>query len=244
MSKIGVVLSSLFLVVLTANLFPRIAGLAHRSEDLATYLSSCIRFMMFFSIPAVAYVSLFAGEVVGMLFGRGRLGVGDQIGVALVLAIVVVGVPLALLRDILNRACFALDLKTVPFCALAGAVAANIVLSALLSPTFGVLGIAWSLVLSLAANAAILCLIVRRRIGEFNAALVFAVAALYVATAGMLLIPSYFVDLRSLWWLLWLPYFGIYVIILRGLNNAEARHVLGVAHATVRGIIFRVQRRR
>lgn len=243
--KVGMLFSSVFLVFLTGTLFPRMSVIAAgaSAEEFSGYLERCIRLLMLLLLPVVVYLADNALGVAELLFGRGRASSGDQQAIGALLAIVLYGVPFALVRDVLNRACFSMDMASAPLKALGFSCAVNVGVCFALVGTVGVAGVGWALVASLAFNSTILGWMLRRRGLGVNwlRLLWFGLLCVVVSLITLSIIEH---ANRSEWaWLvLWIPYFATYIALLWALRVIDAIQFVHGVQEALGQIGFRLRR--
>lgn len=165
-NKLSMVFLSVFLVFLTASLFPRIAAVSARNDqaELFRYLTACIRLVVMCSIPAVIYMNFYAVEIVGLLFQRGNFMIDDVVKVASVFSVVLLALPFCLLRDIMNRVFFSHGNTLTPVLLSLTALSINFSLSYMLYQRYGLVGLAASTVVSTIFNSLVVIFLVQRKI--------------------------------------------------------------------------------
>lgn len=152
--KLNLIFLSIFLVFLTATLFPKIARLVASDirKDLDEYINLCLRTIFLAAMPIVIFMVFYARPLVELLFQRGKFSEVDTANVASVLAVVLTAVPFALGRDLLNRVFFSKGNASRPLLISITALIMNLILSILSYQPYGTIGLAWSIVLSTIAS--------------------------------------------------------------------------------------------
>jgi putative peptidoglycan lipid II flippase len=157
----------LFSVAVSAVLFPRISGLAARGDidGFARTFAAGARTILFLLLPAAAVSIVLAEPITRLLFQHSSFTATDTHHVAQTLvafSLGLIGNGLALL---LTRAFFALQLPRVPTQVAFGNLFLNAILDLALYKPLGAAGIALSTAVVTTVNAAILLVLLRRRIG-------------------------------------------------------------------------------
>jgi len=165
-NKLSMVFLSVFLVFLTASLFPRIAAVSARNDEaeLFRYLTGCIRLVVMCSIPVVIYMSFYSVEIVRLLFQRGNFMSDDVVKVASVFSVVLLALPFCLVRDIMNRVFFSYGNTLTPVLLSLVALSINFSLSYGLYQQYGLVGLAASAVVSIVFNSLVVIFLVQRKI--------------------------------------------------------------------------------
>ncbi|MDO9599837.1 MAG: lipid II flippase MurJ [Azoarcus sp.] len=228
-SKLSMIFLSVFLVFLTASLFPRIAVVAARTDqaELFKYLNDCIRLVAICSVPVVIYMSFYSAEIVSVLFQRGKFSGDDVVRVAAVFSVALFALPSCLVRDIMNRVFFSHGNTLMPVLLSLAALAINFALSYLLYQEHGLVGLAVSVVVSSALNGVVMTFLVQRKIG-FNLLVpglkVIALCCIGGLVAYLVLgwlhgvFPEY-------WLLLFVPFVLVYLVCLSAFRMKEVQVV-------------------
>jgi putative peptidoglycan lipid II flippase len=218
-NKISLIATSVFLVFLTINLFPKISGLAVSSsrEEMLKYFSSAISIIAFFALPLALYLAFFSKEIVSLLFLRGNFTQSDVLQVAPVFAIIIIGVPFLLLKDLSNRIFFAYGKTGTPVSLCLIAILLNILLCAVLYESYRVAGLAVASVASAVVSFFASIFILGRWLGSDSVGgMLRNAAACLLSSMVSLGVVGYFVAGRSLSWLFFpLPYLLIYLLLVR-----------------------------
>jgi len=229
-NKLNMIFLSVFLVFLTASLFPRIAAVSARNDqaELFRYLMMCIRLLIICSIPAVVYMSFYSVEIVRLLFQRGNFMGDDVAKVASVFSVVLLALPFCLVRDVMNRVFFSHGNTLTPVLLSLSALAINSVLSYMLYQQYGLVGLALSAVVSTLFNSLVVLFLVQHKI-KLN---LLAPCLKILALCSVCGVISYFslewLDglFPNYWLILSIPFFVVYFILLLLLRVREARFVV------------------
>lgn len=225
--KLNLIFLSVFLVFLTATLFPKIARLVadNDRQGLEDYVNLCLRTIFLSAIPIVVFMIFYSRSLVELLFQRGKFSEADAISVAAVLAVILTAVPFALGRDLLNRVFFSRGNTSRPLLISVTALMLNLVFSIFSYQLYGMLGLAWSIVLSTIASFLFATYFVRK---DLNIKLVspnfwtifVSVCCVIPAVALLVLMDAYVPDF---WFLLCLPFASCYFAGLCLCNVREPR---------------------
>jgi len=239
-NKINLMFLSVFLVYLTASIFPRIAAVNATGEidEMYGYLVRCLRLIVLLSVPIVGFIHLYSDQLVELLFLRGNFTVDNVNKVASVLSLVVFALPFCLIRDAMNRVIFASGNTLTPLLLSLVALAINVSIAYLSYKTYGLLGLAFASVVSTMTSCIIVTLLVSKMI-EANLTVVWIgiamISAACTAIAYMLL--SWIGEVFSVHWIvLFFPYLVSYASILYILRVREMHMVVGV----LRGMLGRL----
>ncbi|MDU9037527.1 lipid II flippase MurJ [Pseudomonas corrugata] len=223
-NKLNLIFLSVFLVFLTASLFPRIAAVVARNNqaELLRYLTACIRIVVICSFPIVLYMSFYSHEIVAVLFHRGKFLSGDVIKVASIFSIVLLVMPLCLIRDIMNRVFFSHSNTLTPVLLSLVSLGVNYLVCSLFYIEYGLVALAVAFVASTIVNCTLAIYFVQRdeRLVLFIASskilLICSIGA--VAAYGVL----YWLNqiFASYWLVIFLPFavvyfFGLYLLRVR-----------------------------
>jgi len=231
-NKLNMIFLSVFLVFLTASLFPRIAAVSARGDqdELRRYLAGCIRIIVIFSIPGVVYMSFYSMEIVGLLFQRGNFMNDDVIKVASVFSVALLALPFCLVRDIMNRVFFSYGNTLTPVLLSLAALFINFSLSYTLYQGYGLIGLAVSAVVSTTFNSLAVFFLVQRKI-KFD---LFFPCLRILGLCSICGVIAYF-SLRWLhgvlpgyWLILFFPFFLVYFICLLMFRIKEAQLVIAL----------------
>lgn len=153
-NKLNFIFLSVFLVFLTASLFPRIAAVAARNDyaELMRYLVTCIRVVTICFVPIVLYMSFYSSEIVATLFQRGKFLEEDVAKVATIFSIVLLALPLCLVRDIMNRVFFSYGNTLTPVFLSTIALGVNASICFMFYNRYGLVVLAVSVVISTIIN--------------------------------------------------------------------------------------------
>jgi putative peptidoglycan lipid II flippase len=230
-NKLNMIFLSVFLVFLTASLFPRIAAVSAKNDQvkLFRYLIGCIRIIVICAVPVVIYMNFYSTEIVELLFHRGNFTATDVIKVASVFSVALLAVPFCLIRDIMNRVFFSHGNTLTPVLLSLAALTINYALSYILYQQYAVVGLAASAVASTLFNCLVVVLLVQRRttcnlflpcLKVLTLCCVGGVTAYFPLSWLNNTFPRY-------WLLLSVPFFLIYFLCLLVLRIQEAHFVIG-----------------
>ncbi|CAN1599906.1 murein biosynthesis integral membrane protein MurJ [Pseudomonas mediterranea] len=226
-NKLNLIFLSVFLVFLTASLFPRIAAVAARKDkaELSRYLIACLRIVVICSLPMVIYMSFYAHEIVEILFRRGQFLNDDVIKVASIFSIVLLALPLCLIRDIMNRVFFSHGNTLTPVFLSLFALIINFVICFGFYKEYGLTALAIAAVISTLVNCIVAIYLVQRHTPSvlFLAGIrVLVPCCISGAVAYGVLI--WFDGMFATYWLIiCIPFALVYCICLQVLRVQEAR---------------------
>jgi putative peptidoglycan lipid II flippase len=226
-NKLNLIFLSVFLVFLTASLFPRIAAVSARNEqaELFSYLMGCIRLVVICSVPAVIYMSFYSVEIVGLLFQRGNFLIGDVVKVASVFSVVLLALPFCLVRDIMNRVFFSYGNTSTPVLLSLFALFINFALSYALYQRHGLVGLAFSVVVSTIFNSVLVIFLVERKMKFY----LLVPCLKFLALCSVCGVAAYFslswlhIMFFNYWMVLAIPFALIYFICLLIFRIGEAQ---------------------
>ncbi|HEX8125908.1 MAG TPA: murein biosynthesis integral membrane protein MurJ [Allosphingosinicella sp.] len=122
---------------------------------------------MLLCLPAAAALCVAAGPLIGALFQGGEFSAEDARVTALVLSIIVLGLPAYVLVKVLTPGFYARQDTATPVKTAGVVLLANVALNFLLIPPFGIAGLAAAIAIASWLNCAILYVILHRR-GHFR----------------------------------------------------------------------------
>lgn len=228
-NKLNLVFLSVFLVFLTASLFPRIAAVVGKEdrESLREYLLMCIRLVVIVGVPGVIYMYYYSSEIVSLIFQRGKFMAEDTLKVSAVFSLVLLALPFSLIRDIMNRVFFSHHDTVTPVLLSLGALVVNFLLCYGLSQQYGLVGVAAAAVVSTVLNCGLAVELVRRRIGGgLWMPCVRIISICVMAGAVSTLLLDYLNSQFTLHWiLLCIPFGLVYFLVLLGLGVKEIKFV-------------------
>jgi putative peptidoglycan lipid II flippase len=116
-TKLNLLFLSIFTLILTSSLFPFISSITHNKEytKLKKTLDSWCRNVFLTATPVTIYLAIFSDKFVSLIYQRGQFSATDSQGVANAFTWLILSLPFALSREILNRALFALGKSTTVF---------------------------------------------------------------------------------------------------------------------------------
>lgn len=178
---------SLFGIAFAQAAFPTMAEqiARKRTKDFVRTLTSTIRYVLFFVIPASIFLFLLRAQIVRVLFGGGAFDWEDTILTFQTLGWLSVGVFAQSLLPLLTRAFYVQRKILVPVVASVISILVNTGLALILAPKLGVPGIAIAISVEVILNVAILLVILRWQLGKFDGqAITWSVIRLLFAALG------------------------------------------------------------
>ena len=155
-------------------------------------LSSGIRMMLMFNVPATAGLIALASPIVALLFERGRFTVADTAATAAAVVCYAPGLVGYSTVKIAVPAFYALQNSRVPVAVSMCSMLVNAVLNLILYEVMGYRGLALGTALAALFNASVLLWILRRRLGGLDGGrLATAFLKITIASAGMALAAWY-----------------------------------------------------
>jgi putative peptidoglycan lipid II flippase len=157
----------LFGISIATAALPGISRHAAARDDAAVReaVSSGLRMMLAVNVPATAGLIALATPIVVLIFEHGRFTHGDAVATAAALTYYAPGLVGYSAVKLISPAFYALGTSRLPVMASAASVAVNITLNLMLVRTLGHRGLALGTAISALANAAILLVMLRRRLG-------------------------------------------------------------------------------
>jgi putative peptidoglycan lipid II flippase len=157
----------LFGISIATAALPGISRHAAARDDAAVReaVSSGLRMMLAVNVPATAGLIALATPIVMVIFEHGRFTHGDAVATAAALTYYAPGLVGYSAVKLISPVFYALGTSRLPVMASAASVAVNITLSLMLVRTLGHRGLALGTAISALANAAILLVMLRRRLG-------------------------------------------------------------------------------
>lgn len=237
-NKINMMVLSVFLVFLTASMFPRMAAVSAVGErgEMNGYLVRCLRVIVMLSVPIVGFLHLYSNEIVELLFRRGNFTADDVEKVAMVLSVIVFALPFSLVRDTMNRVIFARGSTVVPLLLALLSLTVNIFIAYVTFRSFGLLGLAFAVVISTIVACVVVTSLVGRII-ETNLLMVWMrMGFLSVSCAGAAYFLIYWMStVTTVHWALFIfPYVMVYVLFLNILRVPETQMALRIVRGRLR----------
>jgi putative peptidoglycan lipid II flippase len=177
-----------FGIALATAALPAMSAQAARGERRAfrATLGFALRLSAFLAVPAALGLALLADPIVAALFERGQFGAAESQRTAQALVGYAAGLPAFSAGRIAAQAFYALGDTRTPVAVSALALAVNVALALALLGPLEHAGLAWASSLSGYANAALLCWLLRGRLGMLGAREQLASLARTLAAAGPL----------------------------------------------------------
>jgi len=153
--------------------------------ELKLTLGDALRPLFFLTLPASVALAILAKPIVQVLYQRGDFGAESTALVAGVLPFFAAGLVALAIVETGARAFYAMQDTRTPLFASLGAIGANLILAYLLARRFGAPGLAASMSATTAIEMVALLIVLRRRIGAFDAAVWTALFKSLMATLIM-----------------------------------------------------------
>lgn len=225
-NKLNMVFVSVYVVFLTASLFPRIAAVAAQNDRVLqlNYLVMCIRVVTILVMPAVIYMYVYSNEIVTLIFQRGQFIVEDSARVSAVFSLILLALPFCLVRDLVNRVFFSNHDTVVPVLMTLFSLCVNFLICFIFYRQFGLSGVASSSVVSTVLHCFLALVLAQRRFG-LNLLVPFLRIALICVSVSMVVggLLHYFGSLFEKYWLLMgIPFYAVYFLILLAIRVKEA----------------------
>ncbi|HEX2764933.1 MAG TPA: murein biosynthesis integral membrane protein MurJ [Allosphingosinicella sp.] len=164
---------------------------AGRPEQAARVQGEAADLAMLLCLPAAAALCAAAGPLIGALFQGGEFSADDARITALVLSIIVIGLPAYVLVKVLTPGFYARQDTATPVKTAAFVLLANIALNFALIPPFGIAGLAAAIAVTSWLNCAILYVILHRR-GHFRVEAWLAARIAKQFLAGAVMVAALF----------------------------------------------------
>lgn len=242
-TKLNMVFLSIFLVFLTASLFPKISTLKNfgGEQALRKFVTGCLRYLLIASIPIAIYMSIHSKEIVALLFQRGKFDADDVGNVAKIFAWAVLALPFSLIRDFMNRVFFSHEDTTTPAVISTLALLVNFVVCYYTYKHLGLLAIVVGVLTAAIVTSMLSLLMAQRRmkirlLGTFIRTLLLCVVAGVCASIAV----EYMQKFMLLYWIVFVvPFFLIYCVILL---IAGVEEMWTVVSKTARAVGFSARR--
>ena len=229
----------LFGISIATAALPGISTYAATKDDdgVRRSVSSSLRMMLMFSIPATVGLVVLAKPIVSLIFERGSFTASDTAATAAALACYAPGLAGYSAIKLVSPAFYALGNSRIPVAASVVSVAVNVVLSLVLARTFGHRGLAAGTAVAAVVNAGMLLWLLRARLGGLDGRRL-AIATLKISVASLVMgIAAYQVE-RALHIPLWGESAVVQTLRVFGAITA-ALCVLGLAALALRIEEFR-----
>lgn len=174
------------ITIMFSRMSRRAAG--HDRQGIAEIVIRCIETLTMILLPIIAIGSVVAPDGIRFVYQFGQFDDQAVQVTSGVFVFYLIGVLGFSLRDLLNRAFHAMQETRIPLYMSCVSVVLNIVLNVILSRVMGVNGLALATSISCAVGAALLLLLLRRRLGRMGASgMMIELLKIGVATALSLL---------------------------------------------------------
>lgn len=169
-NRINGLVLGIFIISLTTPMYPLLARL--KEEELTQEFKDVLRRgicnVSIIVIPAILAMVIFAEPIVEIMFGRGAFSHSAQILTTGSLRGYAWGLLGIGIGDVLSKGFFALKDTKTPTVASSISVLCNVILSIILAPQWGVLGIALASSISITLNACLLMIYMIRKMGNIG----------------------------------------------------------------------------
>lgn len=225
-NKLSLIFLSVFVVFLTASLFPRMATVASRGDkdEISRYILAIVGTIVVLGGLLVLLMAVFSSEVVKLLFQRGSFGQADALAVSAVFAIAVVALPFCLIRDVMNRVYFSYNNTKLPVLLSGASFVFNVFLSFLLYREYELSGLVTAAVVSVALNCVVVFVLAQYHFGiKLVQPILRTLVSSGVAIACTYALHLWLDGLMAEFWLLQtVPMVALYFAILLIARNSEA----------------------
>lgn len=177
----------LLAISVSTVIFPLLSRLYVNKQfaELKTTLGDALRPLFFLTLPASVALAILAKPIVQTLYQRGDFGAESTELVAGVVPFFAAGLVALALVETGARAFYAMQDTRTPLFASLAAIGVNLILAYILSQRFSAPGLAASMSATTAIEMAALLIMLRRRIGPFDAAVWTALLKSLMATLVM-----------------------------------------------------------
>ncbi len=177
----------LLAISVSTVIFPLLSRLFVNKQfaELKTTLGDALRPLFFLTLPASVALAILAKPIVQVLYQRGNFGAESTALVAGVVPFFAAGLVALAIVETSARAFYAMQDTRTPLFASLAAIGVNLILAYILSQRFSAPGLAASMSATTAIEMAALLIMLRRRIGPFDAAVWTALLKSLMATLVM-----------------------------------------------------------
>ncbi len=177
----------LLAISVSTVIFPLLSRLFVNKQfaEMKTTLGDALRPLFFLTLPASVALAILAKPIVQVLYQRANFGAESTALVAGTVPFFAAGLMSLALVETGARAFYAMQDTRTPLFASLAAIGVNLILAYLLSQRFGAPGLAASMSATTAIEMAALLIMLRRRIGPFDAAVWTALLKSLMATLVM-----------------------------------------------------------
>jgi len=165
-NKLNLVLLSVFVVILTTLIFPKIADdvTKGKKDELSQSILNYLRPIIVLGFPVVFLMSFYSKNIVSLLFQRGSFDGEDVIKVSAVFGVAVLGLVLSLIRDVMNRVYFAHEDSLTPMVLSLLSLFVNAILCFQWYQDYALVGLVFAGAVSILFNCFMLLLLGQRRL--------------------------------------------------------------------------------
>ncbi|GAB6537244.1 murein biosynthesis integral membrane protein MurJ [Bacillus cereus] len=122
--------------------------LSGNKKSFLLHFEEGLEWMLFFLVPVVAIYVWFSDEIVRIVFQRGHFDASATVKTAAALSMLAIGIIPCSIRDLINRAYFALDNTRIPMYISMVTMLINVILNFLFIDVWGIKGLAFSISLA------------------------------------------------------------------------------------------------
>jgi putative peptidoglycan lipid II flippase len=163
-------MASLLALTAAAVAFPSLARMASDRQALKRRIEQEVRRLLLLITPAIAFLCLFAGPCIRVLFERGAFGPSDTAETTVVMRVYCLGLLGQVLVSLGAFVCFGTRRRSwIPGVAIGVGLLVTVVLDVSLAPSIGVVALAVGNAVGIVVAALLLWAGVRRRIVDFDA---------------------------------------------------------------------------
>jgi putative peptidoglycan lipid II flippase len=226
-TKLNMIILSVFLVVLTTSIFPKIASAANLIDGsvLSSYVSRCLRLIVIFGMPIVIFMSFHAHDIVSLVFQRGEFDQDNTYQVASLFSLFVFAIPFSLARDTLNRVYFSFNNTSVPLFLTSISLAVNFTICSLYHNKFGIILIAYAIIISVILNSFLIFIFVQLKLN--NSILFPFIRSIFLSTISVfisyIIMDIYNSAIKAHWIFSSIPFFSFYFLTLFIFRIEESR---------------------
>lgn len=207
--KVNSIVFNIFSLSIITVIYPKLASLSEEMPAFKASLIKGIRAISLISLPTMVFICLFSSQIVTLLFQRGAFDITDTKLTSFALVGFSIGIIGMGMRELFNKAFYALNDTKTPMINGIIVICINIVLCITFVKLWGVGGLAAATSLSALISCCILACLLRKRIGtiigkESRVLLLKGLSATLVMV-GMVSICKRYIDVNF-------EYSGVFII--------------------------------
>ncbi len=190
-NKLYVIISSVFTLVLTNYIFPKMSRLhtVGDKEGISSVLKTSLRVVVLIVLPIMILFMTLATPIIRLMYERGAFDATSTHLTATALLFYSVGMLALALMEVFNKTFYAMQKSNIPMRVSVVGILLNIVLSILLSRIMGLGGIALASSIAMITMATLLAILLCRDIpGLLDRPLLVNVLKILMAGGGMVLV--------------------------------------------------------